>query len=58
MDATVDLTGGLAERYELKSKKPDPHLYRHILSAHRAGAFIACSRKVCSRDLIGLFVWV
>ena len=44
MDALVDLTGGLAERYELKGA--DPNMYRHLLRAHRAGAFIACSRKV------------
>jgi len=44
MDALVDLTGGLAERYEIKSA--DPNMYRHLLRAHRAGAFIACSRKV------------
>ena len=44
MDALVDLTGGLAERYELKGA--DPNMYRHLLRAHKAGAFIACSRKV------------
>ena len=44
MDALVDLTGGLAERYELKGA--DPNMYRHLLRAHKSGAFIACSRKV------------
>ena len=44
MDALVDLTGGLAERYELK--RGDPNMYRSLLNAHKAGAFIACSRKV------------
>ena len=44
MDALVDLTGGLAERYEIRNA--DPNMYRHLLCAHRAGAFIACSRKV------------
>ncbi len=46
MDALVDLTGGLAERYEIKGV--DPNMYRHILRAHRAGAFITCSIKVKS----------
>ena len=44
MDALVDLTGGLAERYEIKGV--DPSLYKLILSANKAGSFIACSRKV------------
>lgn len=44
MDALVDLTGGLAERYEIKGV--DPALYKLILSANKAGSFIACSRKV------------
>ncbi|XP_067932406.1 calpain-A-like [Watersipora subatra] len=43
MDALVDLTGGLAERYEIKGV--DPSFYKHILSANKAGSFIACSRK-------------
>ncbi|XP_005105403.1 calpain-A [Aplysia californica] len=43
MDALVDLTGGLAERYELTEY--DPSLYKLILRAHKSGAFIACSRK-------------
>lgn len=45
MDALVDLTGGLAERCEIKSD--DPALYKLILCANKAGSFIACSRKVC-----------
>ena len=44
MDALVDLTGGLAERYELKGA--DPSMYRHLHRAHKSGAFIVCSRKV------------
>ena len=48
MDALVDLTGGLAERYELKAA--DPNMYRHLLRAHRAEAFVACSRKVCTEN--------
>ncbi|KAF6041126.1 hypothetical protein EB796_000562 [Bugula neritina] len=43
MDALVDLTGGLAERCEIKGV--DPALYKRILSANKAGSFIACSRK-------------
>ena len=44
MDALVDLTGGLAERYEIEPK--DPNLYRQILRANKSEAFITCSRKV------------
>lgn len=44
MDALVDLTGGLAERYEIETK--DPNLYRQILRASKSEAFITCSRKV------------
>ncbi|KAK6189908.1 hypothetical protein SNE40_001878 [Patella caerulea] len=43
MDALVDLTGGLAERYMLEEY--DPNMYRLILRAHKNGAFITCSRK-------------
>ncbi|CAL1536295.1 unnamed protein product [Lymnaea stagnalis] len=43
MDALVDLTGGLAERFELVEH--DPSLFRFIHTARRAGGFIACSRK-------------
>ena len=43
MDALVDLTGGLAERYELTDY--DPALYKLMNRAHKSGAFIACSRK-------------
>ena len=56
MDALVDLTGGLAERYELKGA--DPNMYRHLLRAHKSGAFVACSRKVsyeiCKNNIIEL----
>jgi len=48
MDALVDLTGGLAERYEIENK--DPNLYRQILRASRSEAFITCSRKVLFWD--------
>lgn len=44
MDALVDLTGGLAERCEIEGA--NPALYKLILSANKAGSFIACSRKV------------
>ena len=44
MDALVDLTGGLAERYEIEHK--DPNLYRQIMRASKSDAFITCSRKV------------
>ena len=41
MDAMVDLTGGLTERYDL-----GPDMYRLITRAHKSGAFIACSKRV------------
>ena len=44
MDALVDLTGGLAERYKLRDA--DANMYRNLINAHKAGAFIACTRKV------------
>ena len=50
MDALVDLTGGLAERYELKGA--DPSMYRHLHRAHKSGAFIVCSRKVSCYNVI------
>ena len=44
MDALVDLTGGLAQRYEIQGK--DPNLYRQIMRASASKAFITCSKKV------------
>ncbi|XP_052247024.1 calpain-B-like isoform X2 [Dreissena polymorpha] len=43
MDALVDLTGGLAQRYEIQGK--DPNLYRQIMRASASKAFITCSKK-------------
>ena len=54
MDALVDLTGGLAERHEIKGV--DPSIYKLILSANKAGSFIACSRKVSMCTLNVLFL--
>ncbi|KAH9519525.1 hypothetical protein Btru_002925 [Bulinus truncatus] len=42
-DAFVDLTGGIAERYDLTEY--NPLIFKLIYRAHRAGGFIACSRK-------------
>lgn len=44
MDALVDLTAGLAERYELAQATPD--LYQKLATARASDAFITCSRKV------------
>ncbi|WAR02646.1 CAuncharacterized [Mya arenaria] len=44
MDALVDMTGGLAERFEIE--KRDLNLYRQILRASKSEAFITCSRKI------------
>ena len=44
MDALVDLTGGLAERYDIKTA--DLTMFKHMKQAHAAGSFIACSKKV------------
>ncbi len=44
MDALVDMTGGLAERYELHEHSQT--LYQKLAKAASTGAFITCSRKV------------
>lgn len=49
MDALVDLTGGVAERYELAEHTQD--LYQKLSRAAASGAFIACSRKVLYHGL-------
>lgn len=46
MDAMVDLTGGLAERYDMEDTENLKKLYTHLLKSSRNGAFITCSRKV------------
>ena len=43
IEAMVDLTGGLAERYELS--KMQENLYDYIRQSFSANAFITCSRK-------------
>ncbi|XP_069982093.1 calpain-A-like [Penaeus vannamei] len=45
MDAMVDLTGGLAERYDMGDTDNLKKLYTHLLKSSRNGAFITCSRK-------------
>ncbi|XP_063584758.1 calpain-A-like [Penaeus indicus] len=45
MDAMVDLTGGLAERYDMEDTENLKKLYTHLLKSSRNGAFITCSRK-------------
>ena len=45
MDALVDLTGGLAERFDL-AEHDQSYLFRHLNKSTVAGAFITCSRKV------------
>ena len=45
IEAMVDLTGGLAERYELKNDKMHKTLYRYLRRSFAAQAFITCSRK-------------
>ncbi|XP_043191585.1 calpain-A-like, partial [Amphibalanus amphitrite] len=44
MDALVDLTGGLAERFDL-AEHDQSYLFRHLYKSTVAGAFITCSRK-------------
>ena len=43
IEAMVDLTGGLAERYELSKMREN--LYDYIRQSFSANAFITCSRK-------------
>ncbi len=45
IEAMVDLTGGLAERYELKEPSMHKTLYRYLRRSFAAQAFITCSRK-------------
>uniref|UniRef100_T1IQ80 Calpain catalytic domain-containing protein n=1 Tax=Strigamia maritima TaxID=126957 RepID=T1IQ80_STRMM len=49
MDALVDLTGGLAERYDLisdeKRSDGESSLYKHLLQSCASGSFVTCSRK-------------
>ena len=54
MDALVDLTGGLAERYDL-NRENQGRLFKHLYRASKAGAFITCSRKV-STSKAGVFI--
>lgn len=46
MDALVDLTGGLAERFDLDEELDKKRLFRLLHKASRDGAFITSSRKV------------
>lgn len=55
MDALVDLTSGLAERYDLEDYISDSRkLYGYLFRASMFGALITCSRKV--RQIISLAV--
>ncbi|CAL4066643.1 unnamed protein product, partial [Meganyctiphanes norvegica] len=45
MDAMVDLTGGLAERYDMEDTPDKKRLYKLLLKASKNGAFITASRK-------------
>jgi len=45
IEAMVDLTGGLAERYELKNTQMHKTLYKYLRKSFASQAFITCSRK-------------
>ncbi|KAF2345853.1 Peptidase C2 calpain catalytic domain [Trinorchestia longiramus] len=45
MDALVDLTGGLAERYDFDENADLPKIFKQIYKQSRNGAFVTCSRK-------------
>jgi len=45
IEAMVDLTGGLAERYELKHSSKHKTLYKYLRKSFASQAFITCSRK-------------
>ena len=49
MDAMVDLTGGLAERFDMEETEDKNTLYKLLLKSSKNGAFITCSRKVRDR---------
>ena len=46
MDAMIDLTGGLAERYDIEDTPNQKKLFRYLSKAAKTGAFITASRKV------------
>ena len=52
MDALVDLTGGIAERFDLDQTEDMKLIYTYIAKASRHGAFITASRKVGIRNNI------
>jgi len=45
IEAMVDLTGGLAERYELNNHKQVKQLYKYLRKSFASQAFITCSRQ-------------
>ncbi|XP_069954172.1 calpain-A isoform X2 [Cherax quadricarinatus] len=45
MDALVDMTGGLAERYDMEDVPDKDNLYKLLLKSSMNGAFITASRK-------------
>ncbi|XP_063848064.1 calpain-9-like isoform X2 [Scylla paramamosain] len=45
MDAMVDLTGGLAERFDLEDTPDKRRFFKLLMTASRSGAFITASRK-------------
>ncbi|XP_045616999.1 calpain-A isoform X2 [Procambarus clarkii] len=45
MDALVDLTGGLAERYDMEDTPDKDKLYKLLLKSSKNGAFITASMK-------------
>ncbi|XP_045130569.1 calpain-9-like isoform X2 [Portunus trituberculatus] len=45
MDAMVDLTGGLAERFDLEDTPDKRRFFKLLMTASRGGAFITASRK-------------
>ena len=46
MDAMVDLTGGLAERFDMEDMPDKRRFFKLLMTASRSGAFITASRKV------------
>ena len=50
MDAMVDLTGGLAERFDMEDTPNKKRFFKLLVTASRSGAFITASRKVREGD--------
>jgi calpain-5 len=59
-DALVDLTGGIAELFEIDKfrNNESSRLFQFMLKAHRDDAFMTCSVHVCDSLLVQQKVFI